>query len=75
MGHGMEQHRVSDKRKGRLPQTMPPAKAPRTWEPDLAEMLADPVIQAMMAVDGVSRTDIVTLMSEAQERVAARSYH
>ena len=75
MGPGMEQHRFDHKAKRKLRQTPVPAKAARTWEPALAEMLADPVIQAVMAVDGVSRTDIVTLMSEAQERVAAVSYH
>lgn len=67
----MEQHRISDSARISSQQ----AKAPRAWEPKLADMLADPVIQAVMAVDGVSRTDIVTLMSEAQERVAARFYH
>lgn len=68
----MERHSFGDKARLRLRQTPPPAKAPRAWEPALAEILADPVVLAVMAVDGVSRTDIVTLMSEAQERVAAR---
>jgi hypothetical protein len=41
------------------------------WEPPLAEMLADPVVQAMMSVDGVRPTEVVTLMREARERLDA----
>jgi len=38
------------------------------WEPPLNEILADPVVQAMMAVDGVRPNDVVSLLSEARER-------
>lgn len=41
------------------------------WEPSLAEMLEDPVVRAMMAVDGVHPADIVTLLSAAKERLGA----
>jgi hypothetical protein len=40
-----------------------------SWEPPLAEMLADPVVQAVMSVDGVRPTEIVTLMREARARL------
>jgi len=40
-----------------------------SWEPPLAEMLADPVVQAVMTVDGVRPTEIMTLMREARERL------
>jgi hypothetical protein len=41
----------------------------RGWEPPLAEMLADPVVQAVMKVDGVRPTEIVTLMREIRGRI------
>jgi hypothetical protein len=40
-----------------------------SWEPPLAEMLDDPVVQQVMAVDGVEADDVVSLLSEAKERI------
>lgn len=40
-----------------------------SWEPPLAEMLADPVVQAVMHVDGVRATEVETLMREARARL------
>jgi hypothetical protein len=37
-------------------------------EPSLAEMLADPVVQAVMSVDRVTAGDIERLMVETRER-------
>ncbi len=37
-------------------------------EPSLAEMLADPVVQAVMSVDHVTASDIPRLMSATRER-------
>ena len=37
-------------------------------EPPLAEILADPVVQAMMSVDHVTASDIKRLMQEKRER-------
>lgn len=37
-------------------------------EPSLAEMLADPVVQAVMSVDHVTAGDIKQLMVETRER-------
>ena len=37
-------------------------------EPSLAEMLADPVVRAMMSVDGVAAEDIERLMLETRKR-------
>lgn len=37
-------------------------------EPSLSEMLADPVIQAMMSVDHVTAGEIERLMREARTR-------
>jgi hypothetical protein len=42
-----------------------------SWEPPLAEMLEDPVVQQVMAVDGVAADDVVSLLSEARERIGA----
>jgi len=39
-----------------------------SWEPPLSEMLADPVVQAVMNVDGVRPAEVVTLMHEAKRR-------
>ena len=52
-----------------------PRKLPRHiavlhgWEPPLADMLADPVVQAVMTVDGVQAAEIETLMREARARL------
>jgi metal-sulfur cluster biosynthetic enzyme len=59
------------------PRTSPAAtrKLPRhfavlhSWEPPLAEMLADPVVQAVMTVDGVQAAEVETLMREARARL------
>ena len=37
-------------------------------EPSLTEMLADPVVQAMMSVDRVSAREVKQLMAEARDR-------
>ncbi len=42
-----------------------------SWEPPLQEMLADPVVQAMMRVDGVQPTEVVSLLRAAKERLDA----
>jgi hypothetical protein len=53
-----------------------PRKLPRhivvlqSWEPPLEEMLADPVVQAVMTVDGVQAAEVETLMREARARLA-----
>jgi hypothetical protein len=41
-------------------------------EPSLAEMLADPVVQAIMSVDHVTSGDIERLMLETRERLEDR---
>jgi hypothetical protein len=41
------------------------------WEPSIAEILEEPAVQAMMAVDGVRAADIEVLLSEAKERLGA----
>ena len=43
--------------------------AMQAWEPTLDEMLAEPVVQLMMTVDGVRPADVVTLLREARERL------
>jgi hypothetical protein len=43
-----------------------------SWEPPLAEMLADPVVQAVMHVDGVRATEVERLMREARARLGPR---
>jgi len=40
-------------------------------EPTLSEMLADPIVRARMAVDGVSDDDIVALMRRPRPAAAA----
>ena len=41
----------------------------QAWEPTLDEMLAEPVVQLMMTVDGVRPDEVVTLLREARERL------
>jgi hypothetical protein len=41
----------------------------QAWEPTLDEMLAEPVVQLMMTVDGVRPDDVVALLREARERL------
>lgn len=41
-------------------------------EADLGALLDDPVMQIMMARDGVGRDDLVLLVEEMRERLAAR---
>jgi len=41
----------------------------QAWEPTLDEMLAEPVVQLMMTVDGVRPDDVVTLLREARARL------
>lgn len=43
--------------------------AVQTWEPTLDEMLAEPIVQLMMTVDGVQPADVVRLLCEARERL------
>jgi hypothetical protein len=40
-------------------------------EPSVREMLDDPVVQAMMAVDRVTPADVMSVMAEARERLNA----
>jgi len=40
-----------------------------SWEPPLAEMLEDPVVQQVMAAAGVEADDVVSLLCEAKERI------
>jgi len=68
----MEQRRRNDASIARQARPTSRPVARRGWEPPLADMLADPVVIAMMAVDGVRPTDIVILLSEAKERLGAR---
>jgi hypothetical protein len=41
-------------------------------EPTLREMLEDPVVKAVMSVDNVSAEEILRLMEQARERLAAQ---
>jgi len=41
----------------------------QAWEPTLDEMLAEPVVQLMMTVDGVDPADVVTLLRQARDRL------
>jgi len=41
----------------------------RAWEPTLDEMLAEPIVQLMMTVDGVQPADVVALLGEARQRL------
>jgi len=43
--------------------------AMQAWEPTLDEMLAEPVVQLMMTVDGVRPDDVVTLLRQMRERL------
>ena len=43
--------------------------AMQAWEPTLDEMLAEPVVQLMMTVDGVDPADVVTLLRQARDRL------
>ena len=43
--------------------------AMQAWEPTLDEMLAEPVVQLMMTVDGVRPDEVVTLLRQARERL------
>ena len=43
--------------------------ATQAWEPTLDEMLAEPVVQLMMTVDGVDPADVVTLLRQARDRL------
>lgn len=40
-----------------------------SWEPPLHEMLADPVVQQVMAVDGVAADEVMSLLCEARVRL------
>ncbi len=42
-------------------------------EPTVREMLADPVVQAVMAVDNVRPDEVMLLLSAARERLGERS--
>jgi hypothetical protein len=43
--------------------------AMQAWEPTLDEMLAEPVVQLMMTVDGVDPAEVVTLLRQARDRL------
>jgi hypothetical protein len=38
-------------------------------EPSLAQMLADPAIQALMASDGINRAELDALIEKARQRI------
>jgi hypothetical protein len=64
---------AEDKEEPMTLRTSPATREPQivvlhSWEPPLAEMLADPVVQAVMSVDGVRPAEVVTLMHEAKRR-------
>jgi hypothetical protein len=49
-----------------------PARTPfpmQAWEPTLEDLLAEPVVQLMMTVDGVHPDDVVTLLREVRARL------
>ena len=41
----------------------------QAWEPTLDEMLAEPVVQLMMTVDGVDPAEVVMLLRQARDRL------
>jgi len=41
-------------------------------EPQLSEMLKDPVVQAVMARDGVEPEEVIALMAEMRHRLRSR---
>ena len=41
----------------------------QAWEPTLEDLLAEPVVQLMMTVDGVHPDDVVALLREARARL------
>lgn len=45
------------------------------FEPSLTEALDDPIIQKLMTSDGVSRTEVLRLMSLAEEAAHVRDGH
>jgi hypothetical protein len=45
------------------------------WQPDLAEMLEEPVVQLVMARDGVSREELEDLIARVGERYTAEPKH
>ena len=49
--------------------TIGPSFPMQAWEPTLEEMLAEPVVQLLMTVDGVRPDDVVALLREARERL------
>lgn len=38
-------------------------------EPSLAQMLADPAVQALMASDGINRAELDALIERARQRI------
>jgi hypothetical protein len=38
-------------------------------EPSLAQMLADPAVQALMASDGINRAELDALIEKARQRI------
>ena len=53
--------------------TEPRTFAMQAWEPTLEEMLAEPVVQLMMTVDGVQPDDVVTLLQQVRDRLGSHS--
>jgi hypothetical protein len=45
----------------------------QAWEPTLDEMLAEPVVQLMMMVDGVRPDEVVRLLRQARDRLDSDS--
>jgi hypothetical protein len=44
------------------------------YEPRLDDLLGDPVVQAVMARDGVSRADVLECVERARRRVARAEF-
>lgn len=49
---------------------MPPCHAPFDGEPSLSEILADPIVQTIMARDGTTSDEVVALFGKARRRLA-----
>jgi hypothetical protein len=49
---------------------MPPCRAPFDGEPSLSEILADPIVQTIMARDGATSDEVVALFDKARRRLA-----
>ena len=59
---------MTPRRRDGLDATAKPTKL-YSWDPPLAEILEDPVVRQVMAVDGVEADDVVSLLCEAKGRI------